>query len=184
MLHEHQVGLLAALRHEVREPLLELHAPCRVVLRERRIGDHAVEAADLAAPVQVQRLLERVAVPDVGAADAVQQHVHLADGPGAAVEFLAGEFQVAGVAARLLDVLLGQDQHAARPHGGVVDAHALPRLDDLHHQADDLGGRVELAALLPGAVGEVFDEVLVGRAEQVGELEVVVAQRDARRSAG
>ena len=39
-------------------------------------------------------------------------------------------------------------------------------------------GRVELAALLPGAVGEVLDEVFVGGSQQVRELEVVVAQRD------
>ena len=35
-------------------------------------------------------------------------------------------------------------------------------------------GRIELAALLAAAVGEELDEVLVGGAEQVGELEVVV----------
>ena len=39
-------------------------------------------------------------------------------------------------------------------------------------------GRVELATLLARTVGEVLDEVLVGRTEQVGELEVVVAERD------
>ena len=124
------------------------------------------------------RLLDRVALSNVGAADAVQQHVHLADGPGAAVEFLPGEFQVAGVAADFLDVLLRLDQHAARSGTGVVDAHAFLRLDDLHHHADDFGGRVELAALLPGTVGEVFDEVFVGRTEQIGELEFVVRERD------
>jgi hypothetical protein len=38
------------------------------------------------------RFLEGVFLANVGAADAVQEHVHLADGPGAAVEFLPGEF--------------------------------------------------------------------------------------------
>ena len=37
-------------------------------------------------------------------------------------------------------------------------------------------GRVELAALLAGRVGELADQVLVRGAEQVGELEVLVAQ--------
>ena len=43
---------------------------------------------------------------------------------------------------------------------------------------DDFGGRVEFAALLAGAVGKILDEIFVGGAQQVGELEVVVAQRD------
>ena len=64
------------------------------------------------------------------------------------------------------------------PQVGIVDRHAFLRLDQLDHQPDDLGGRVELAALLPGTVGEVFDEVLVGRPQKVRELEVVVTQRD------
>ena len=37
-------------------------------------------------------------------------------------------------------------------------------------------GRVELAALLAGRVGELADEVLVGGTEEVGELEVLVAK--------
>ena len=39
---------------------------------------------------------------------------------------------------------------------------------------DDLPGGIELAAFLAGAVREELDEVLVGRAEKIGELEVVV----------
>jgi hypothetical protein len=45
------------------------------------------------------------------------------------------------------------------------------------HHAHHLGGRVELPALLAGAVGEELDQVLVGGDEQVGELEILVAQR-------
>ncbi len=114
VLHEHQVGLLAALGHEGVEAFGELHPVARVVLRERRIGDHSVEAAASPLLVEMLRFLERVALANVGTAYAVQEHVHLADGPGAAVEFLAGEFQVAGIAAGLLHVLLGLDQHTAR----------------------------------------------------------------------
>ena len=176
VLNEHQVGLLAALRHEVREPLLELHALGAVVLREGRIGNHPVETADFATPVQMQGLLERVALTDVRAADAVQQHVHLANGPGAAVEFLPGQFEIAGIAADLLHVLLGLDQHAPRPAGRIIDRHAFRWLDQLDQEPDDLGRRVKLAPLLPGAVGEVLDQVFVRGSQQVWELEVIVAQ--------
>ena len=49
-------------------------------------------------------------------------------------------------------------------------------VDEAHHQLHDGAGRVELAALLAGRVGKVTDQVLVGGAQQVGELEVVVAE--------
>ena len=45
---------------------------------------------------------------------------------------------------------------------------------ELDHQADHVARGVELAALLPGRVGELPDQVLVGGAEQVGELEVLL----------
>ena len=48
------------------------------------------------------------------------------------------------------------------------------RLSEPHHHAHHSRGRVELAALLAGRVGEVADQVLVGGAEQVGELEVLL----------
>ena len=46
----------------------------------------------------------------------------------------------------------------------------------MHHQAHHGARRVELAALLARRVGELSDQVLVGCAEQIGELEVFVAQ--------
>ena len=109
----------------------------------------------------------------------MQQHVHLADGPGACRCFSCpASERLRGSPPTRWTYSLGLDQHAARAAGRVVDAHACLRLDDLDQRADDLGGRVELAALLAGGVGEVFDQVFVGGAEQVGELEVLVAQRD------
>ncbi len=78
----------------------------------------------------------------------------------------------------LANVIARLDQHAARAAGRVVDAHAWLRLDDLDKRAHDIGRGVELARLLAGGVGEVLDQIFVGRAEQVGELEVLVAQRD------
>ena len=77
-----------------------------------------------------------------------------------------------------LHVLLRLDQHAARPAGRVVDRHAFLRLDQLDQQPGDLGRRVELAPLLPGTVGEIFDEVFVCGSQEVRELEVIVAKRD------
>ena len=178
VLHEHQVGLLALLRHEHPEALLVLHAGGGVVLREGRVGDHPVEGAQLAVSADVLRLGQGVALADVGGVDAVQDHVHLADGPGGAVVVLAGQHQVARVAAGLLHELLGVDQHAARANRGVQDLHAFLGIEEQDQQAIDLGRRVELAALLAGAVGEVLDQVLVGRAQQVGKFEAGVVEGD------
>ena len=72
---------------------------------------------------------------------------------------------------------LDEDQHAARARARVVDAHALAAGSTSRTISRTTArGRVELAALLAGRVGEVADQVLVGGAEQVGELEVLVAQ--------
>ena len=49
-------------------------------------------------------------------------------------------------------------------------------LDEPDHHPDDGARGVELAALLARRVGELGDQVLVGGAEQVGELEVLVPQ--------
>jgi hypothetical protein len=186
VLQEHQVGLLAAQRHlAVAEALRELRAKHRLAVavgfggapvdRERRIGEHAVEAHQLAA-FHVLRLGQGVVVAQIGAADAVQQHVHLGDGPHRAVGLLPAQVGARAVATVLVDVLLGQDQHAARAHARVVDAVLLLRLDQPHHHPHHRARRVELAALLAGRVRELADQVLVGRAEQVRELEVLVAQ--------
>ena len=147
----------------------------RVVLAERRIGDDAVEAFQFAR-LAVLRVQQRVCEPDVGAGHAMQQHVELADGPGGGVVHLAAQAQVGRVAAGLLDELAADDEHAAGAAGGVIDAQPRPGLEDAHHEADDIARGVEVAALLARRLGEHVDEELVGRAEQVGELEVLVAQ--------
>ena len=73
-------------------------------------------------------------------------------------------------------VVAGVDQHAARARARVVDGHALLWIHEAYHELDNWAGRVELASLLAGRVGEVSDQVLVGRTEQVRKLEVLVAQ--------
>lgn len=68
--------------------------------------------------------------------------------------------------------------HATGAASRVIDGHTGPRIDDLDEAADDIGGGVELAGLFPSGDGEEFDEVFVGSVEQVGELEVLVAEGD------
>ncbi len=110
--------------------------------------------------------------------EVVEDQVHVADGPDRAVGVLAVEGEVVGVLALFLDVLVRLDQETARARRGVIDGVSRSRLGELHQQAHHLGGGVELAALLAGAVGEELDQILVSRAEQVGELEVVVDQHE------
>ena len=76
--------------------------------------------------------------------------------------------KVRGSAAGPFDVLDRAEQHAAGAAGGVVDALALPRIEQLDHHPHHAAGRVELARLLaPRDVGEPSDQVLVGVAEDV-----------------
>ena len=178
VLHEHEVGLLAGLgTPAVGEALGEGHAFGAVVLRERRVREHPVKTHQLAA-LGVQGLGEGVAVAQVGVGDAVQDEVHLGDGPDPAVVFLPVEAQVARVAAVLGHVLLRQDEHTARAGARVVDPHPLGGLGQAHHHAHHASRRIELAPLFARRVGKLSDEVLVGGAEQVGELKVLVAQAD------
>ena len=102
--------------------------------------------------------------------------VQLADGQGAQVALLPVQHQVADVAASLLHVLGGVDQHPAGPGGGVADAHPLLRFQQLHDEPNNLAGCVELAALLAGVVGELVDQVLVGVAQHAAGVYLAVAE--------
>ena len=64
------------------------------------------------------------------------------------------------------------------PQVGSSISIAFLRCDQQSKQPGDLGGGVELAALLPCGVGEVFDKVFIGSTQQVRKLEIVVAQWD------
>ena len=175
VLDEHEVGLLAGLGAPLAKAIGELQGGPAVVLGKGRIGQDAVELADLAV-FQNQRVFQGVPVFNGKAGDVVQDHVHVADRPDRAVGVLAVEGQIVGVLPLLLDVLVGLDEKAAGTGGGVVDLVARFGLGELHQQADDLGGGVELAAFLARAVGKELDQVFIGRAEQIGKLEVVVDQ--------
>ena len=105
MLHEHQVGFLA-----FRERVISLgEFNIRFlgsILSKRRIGDHSVKTANLTRRfVSMLRVLQRATLPDVGTANAVQDHVHLADSPSPTVQFLTGQREVSGIAADLFDIM-------------------------------------------------------------------------------
>ena len=99
VLDKHEVGLLAGLRGEaVGEAILPLAAGEGVVLGEWRIGEDTVELAELAV-LDVQGILQRVAVLDVRVGEIVKDEVHLRDGNHRAIVFLAVQFEVVAVAA-------------------------------------------------------------------------------------
>ena len=104
----------------------------------------------------------------------------LHDRPCGPVGVLPVESQIVGVLTLLLDVLVSLNQKAAGADGRVVDLIACHGFGELHQQTHDFRGRVELAALLARAVCEVLDQILVGRAKKVGELEAVVDEDEAR----
>ena len=150
MLREHQVGLLTRRGAPAEaEAVAELDAPLGVVLAERRIGDHPVEAHQ--APVlDVLRFEQRVAVPDVGVRDAVQQQVHPADRPDGPIVFLAIEAQARP--AMLQGVFISLVQHAATAASGIVKRRAALRVEDPHHELHDPSRGVELAGFLAGRI--------------------------------
>src|SRR5437870_3139866 len=77
----------------------------------------------------------------------MEKHVQAADGPRGGVVDLAAEAEIGGVAARLLDELAADDEHAARAAARVVHTHPRRGLEDAHHEPDDIAGCVEVAAL-------------------------------------
>ena len=80
--------------------------------------------------------------------------------------------------AALVQVITRLDQHAAGTDRGIVDAHTGLRIDDLDADPHHFCRGIELARLLAGGIGEEFDKPLIGSAEQVRELEVLVTQGD------
>src|SRR5690606_11383438 len=80
------------------------------------------------------------------------------------------------VAALRADAVDALDQERAAAAGGVGDALAWLRVDELGDELADLGGGVELARFLAGAGGEVGDEVLVGVADDVLVADAAGAQ--------
>ena len=147
-----------------------------VLQAEGRIGDDPVVGQEPSLRVHQPWLGDYVAGLQPRRPQAVEQQVQFADGQRSQVALLPVEHQVADVAAPLLNVLGGIDQHPAGPGGWVADAHPLLRLQQLHYEPDDLSGRVEFAALLAGIVGELVNQVLVGIAQHVAGVHLPVPQ--------
>ena len=138
-----------------------------VLQAERRVGDDHVELAQGAVAVPELRVTEGVAAQDLEVLDVVEVEVHAGDRRGGEVHLLAVEPQRPDVPAVVPDLADRLDEHPARPAGRVVDRLAGLRVEELHEQPDDGPGREELAGLLARLVGELAQQVLVRRAEQV-----------------
>ena len=121
---------------------------------------------------------DRVLLSDVGVWDAVEEHIHFANGPCRAHALLTIEGEVARITTACPDIVASLNEHAAGAAGRVIDAHTRLRVDDLDERTYDIRWRVELARLFARRIGEELDEVLIRRPEKVGKLEVLVTQWD------
>jgi hypothetical protein len=155
-----------------------LHVLPDVVLAEGRIGQHPVKALELAILGLVLGLAQGVLLTDDGVRNAVQQHIHFADGPGGAHLFLAIESQFRGIGPAFPQVVAGLDQHAPGPHRRVINTHALLGIADFDADAHHLDRGVELTGLFAGGIRKELDQPLIGSAEQVGKLKIIIAERD------
>ena len=186
VLQKHQVRLLAAQRHlAITETLGVSGRPDRLALAvgigrapvdgKRRIGQHPVKPHQLAA-FHVRRLGQRVVVAQIGGGDAVQQHVHLGNRPDRAIGLLPAQIRPPAIAPVLVDVILGENQHATRAAGWVINAVVLLRLDQANHHPHDGTRGIELAAFLARRIGKLADQVFIRCAEQVREFKILVPQ--------
>src|SRR5690606_5529652 len=122
----------------------------------------------------------RVAALNPRLVEAVEEHVHLGEGPGRTVQLLAEEGDVPHPAGAFGHHLAGADEERAGAAAGVADP--LPRLrrKDPGEESRDLWRGVELATLLPRVAREVLDQELVGVAKDILVLEVRGAKVEAR----
>ena len=157
---------VAIRRRVVRAPLVE---------REGRVGDDDVEVHQVVA-LAVLRVAQGVAPADVpgGHVHVVEQHVHHAKRPRAAVDLLPVDGVI--LAADLLGTL---DQQRSAATGGVTDALAGLRIEQAGEQGADFGRGVELTGFLARARGEFADQVLVSVADHVDAADARGAQVEA-----
>ena len=140
------------------------------------ICEDEIEGLELAV-----RLLEAgAAVPDVRrrAGALVQDHVHLREGGGRVVHFLAVEREVEPGGALGL-VVRPQEQGAGaagRIANGLVRGFRRADTDRPGHDAGHFGGSVELALALARFGREVPHQVFVGVAEQIVAVGAVAAE--------
>src|SRR5690625_7886096 len=91
------------------------------------MGDDTIKPHQLAA-FDVLRIGKGVSVADIGAVDAVQDHVHLADRPSPSVGILAAKVEVERIAAVLLHVVRRLHQDTTGAQSWIDDARADIRL--------------------------------------------------------
>ena len=141
-----------------------------------RVGQAVVDGL---AGVLVVR--QRVAEGDRVDGVALDHHVGLADRVGLVVELLPGQHHL-GLVVALLDVLLGQRQHAAGARGRVVEVPHDARLVQhlvigRQQQIDDQGHGVArgevLTSRLVRRLGELADELLEDRTPDLGSFRLV-----------
>ena len=77
------------------------------------------------------------------------------------------------VAAVLTNVVECFEKHAPSTACRVVDGLPSLRVEDVHHEANDGPRCVELTCFLVGEVGELFDEVFVGLAENIPRCRLI-----------
>lgn len=154
--------------------------PADVVVFAEPVGvvEGGIGQDEVGPEVGVERAAEGVGVlgSEVGL-DAPEGEVHDGEAAGGGVALLAVDADVAKLAAVGFHEFLALDEHAARSAGGVVDASPV-RSDHLDEEADDAGGGVKLAAVLPLGAGELGEEVLedapkevLGPAGGIGKLD-------------
>ena len=166
---------------EVRIPLRrDAVLPADVVVFAKLVGvvEGGIGQDEVGPEVGVERSAEGVGVlgSEVGL-DAPEGEVHDGEAAGGGVALLAVDADVAEFAAVGFHEFLALDEHAARSAGGVVDASPI-RGDHLDEEADDAGGGVELAAILPLGARKLGEEVLkdatkevLGAAGGIGKLD-------------
>ena len=152
---------------------------------ERWVGDNEVKTLELAFERAVGfgevRCREAVVLPYGGRLAAVQDHVHLGQGAGGVVHFLAvdAQVEVGGV----LGLVMGFQQQRARAAGRVINSlgavGGCANADDLSHNPRDFCRGVELPLALARLGGEVAHQVFVSIAEDVVPLSAVAFEVEA-----
>src|SRR5262249_52376713 len=119
-----------------------LDAP--IVKRKRWVGNDDVKFLQSGAFEQLG-VVECVAPFDARAVFAVQEHIHSAERPYAAVRLLSEEREII-----VADLLGHADQQRSRTARRVADARPFLRLEQFGDQSRDLRRCVKIAALLAG----------------------------------
>ena len=121
-------------------------------------------------------LVESVAVFNLGIQNVMKEHVELAQAPGGTVLFLTIESQFSRTAIFAFDIVERFNQHTARANSGIADFGILRRVENVHQQLDNGARRIEFAPLFPCAVGNVFDQLFIGRTKQIRKFEIVIGE--------